>query len=178
MKDWKPYNDPSGPQLEGISAGKFEGVECYVGRGSYMWQLAPGSLFVEDSKTHSAGFYMEYSSEEKHITSGFEYFAKEPSCSYKWVKSSDGKIIQNAIQYSSNGELFYVGRVFTNDSWLVGKVSLKWNKMHYGKGSEVTSYEVLVCDDVEDFVSSSALKILTHSWLITPLVIYFLFTHA
>lgn len=177
-KDWKPYKDPSGPQSDGVSAGKFEGVECYVGRGSWLWQLAPGSLFIEDTETHIAGFYMEYGFDEKHITSDFEYFAKDQYCNYKWMKSSDGNIVQNSINFTSNGEIFYVGRAFTNNSWLVGKVSLKWHKMHYGKGIEVTSYEVLVCDDVEHIISSSALKLLIHSWLITSLIISFLLTHT
>jgi hypothetical protein len=65
--DWRAYYSPDGPKIRGISAGLFEDQECFVGRAkifSFNSQLAPGSLFIENTTSYSAGFYMEYGYKE------------------------------------------------------------------------------------------------------------------
>jgi Protein of unknown function (DUF3421) len=146
--EWKAYSDPNAPARDGISAGLNEfGKKCYVGRGTYNGQLAPGKLMTEDA----VGLYFEHSYKEHLITSGVEYYAKEASCDYKWVPSSNGQVVNHAIQFKSGSYTFYIGRTFSFNSTQVGKVTLELNVMYYaygGKGQQTSSYEVLVCEKV------------------------------
>jgi hypothetical protein len=155
LQDWQAFYDPAGPIYRGISAGLFEGKDCYVGRGEFIIdsersQLAPGSLLLESTETHRAGFYMEYGRAEHKITENVEYYAKEPGYDYKWVFASHGNNVTNAIQFKSGSETFSVGRITREDgSIMVGKVG-QWKKIHYGRGFESTHYEVLTCEPIKD----------------------------
>lgn len=141
--DWKPFNGPKGPQTDGLSAGQDDqGRECYIGRGTYQRQLAPGKLLIEGD----VGLYIEHSHNEHRITSNVEYYAKEPTCNYKWVPSSKGEAVVNAVQYNGTTHIFYVGRTFASNSMEVGKIHLGEPRLHYGKGHQIELYEVLVCD--------------------------------
>jgi Protein of unknown function (DUF3421) len=106
--DWKAYSDPNAPARDGISAGLNEfGKECYVGRGTYNGQLAPGKLMTEPHG-YAAGLYFGYGGSEHLITSGVEYYAKEASCDYKWVPSSNGQVVNHAIQFKSGSFLYFL----------------------------------------------------------------------
>lgn len=99
-----------------------------------------------------AGLYFVYGLKRHFITSGVEYYAKEATCNYKWVSSSKGQVVPNAIQFKSSPFTFYVGRTRSHGSTQVGKVALQHKKMYYAHGSEVyrtASYDVLVCDRVK-----------------------------
>jgi hypothetical protein len=152
--DWRAYYSPDGPKIRGISAGLFEDQECFVGRAkifSFNSQLAPGSLFIENTTSYSAGFYMEYGYKEHRVDRSVKYYATEPECNYKWVESSYGNDVKNAIEFYDRDERFYVGRISTDQGVLVGKVSNKWKKIHYGKGIESFAYEVLICNPKKEF---------------------------
>lgn len=148
-KEWKPFNGPSGPSAEGISAGLFsDGKESYVGRGTYNGHLAPGTLLIEDAINRTAGLYIEYGGIERYLTSNVEYYAKSPECNYNWIASSDGKTVANAISYKSDGFTMYVGRIFAESSWFVGKVPIETHIIYYGQGKVSPTYEVLVCEPI------------------------------
>jgi hypothetical protein len=147
---WKPYTEPAGPLIDGLTIGQTaEGREVYVSRAYVGVQLAPGSLLIEDSGSRVAGFYTEYDGTERFIPSNIEYFAtSECPCDYKWISSEGGAIIMNAIQFPSisDGFTFYVGRILYEGSWYVGKVTLETKTMYYGNGLNSDSYEVLICE--------------------------------
>jgi hypothetical protein len=173
--------DPAGPIYRGISAGLFEGKECYVGRGEYIVneersQLAPGMLLIENTKTHLAGFYMEYDRDERKITENVEYYAKEPDCDYKWVFAAHGSNVSNAIQFKSGVETFSVGRITKSDgSIIVGKVG-QWKKIHFGKGEESAYYEVLTCEPIkEESKSSSGAVLATLSLTVANCLVLMIF---
>lgn len=150
-KDWKPFNGPSGPLVDGISAGLFvDGKDSYVGRGTVYGQLAPGTLLIEDSIVRKAGLYIEHSYINHLITLNVEYYAKNPACNYKWVESSNGQTIFNAVNYNSDGYTMYVGRIFDDDSWHVGKVPIETGIIYYGEGKSSARYEVLVCEEIPE----------------------------
>ena len=132
--------------MDGISAGLFaDGKDSYVGRGTVNGQLAPGTLLIEDSISRKAGLYMEYGQVENFITSDVEYYVKNPVCNYEWIASSNGETIVNAIAHKSDGFTFYVGRIFDENSWYVGKILIEHQVMYFGNGKQTASYEVLVC---------------------------------
>lgn len=150
--EWKAFSDPNEPARDGISAGLNQhGKDCFVGRATYNRQLAPGKLMIEPMKAYAAGLYFEYGHKEHLITSGVEYYAKEPTCDYKWVPSSNGQVVRNAVEFTSSSYTFYVGRAFLQGSTQVGKVTLEHRVMYYafaGKGHATASYEVLICEPV------------------------------
>lgn len=145
---WRSYSHPCLPARDGISAGLNEfGRHSYVGRGTYEGQLAPGKLMTEPNG-YAAGLYFAYGDNEIVITSEVEYYAKEPPCDYRWVPSSNGQIVSNAIQLTSHPYTFYVGRIHTFDSIQVGKVTLEHRVMYYafnGRSHRTANYEVLTC---------------------------------
>ena len=136
----------------GISAGLNEyGKESYVGRGTFNGQLAPGKLMIDGAGVpYQPALYFEWDNFEHVLTEGVEYYAKESRCNYKWVPSSNGQKVSNAVGFRSEPYTFYVGRTTTFSSTQVGKVTLEHNTMYYaygGKGYSVNNYEVLVCDE-------------------------------
>lgn len=151
--EWKPYTGPSGPLADGISAGLNEfSKQSFVGRGTVQGQLAPAKLMIEATDVYGAGLYFEHSHIEHYLTTGIEYYAKEDDCNYKWVPSTGGEIVPNAIQFRSSPYTFYVGRTNSFNSIQVGKVTLEHHVMYYGyggKGHSTPNYEVLVCNRVD-----------------------------
>lgn len=113
--------------------------------------MAPGKLMIEPTKAYAAGLYFEYGHKEHLITSGVEYYAREPTCNYNWIPSSNGQVVPNAVQFTSASYTFYVGRAFLQGSTQLGKVTLEHRVMYYafsGKGHATASYEVLICEPV------------------------------
>lgn len=103
---------------------------------------------IEATSVYGAGLYFEHSHKEHYLTSNIEYYAKEEDCTYKWVPSSNGEVVANAIQFRSPPFTFYPGRTNAFNSVQVGKVTLEHRVMYYaygGKGYSVRTYEVLVC---------------------------------
>ena len=138
------------PATFGISAGLNEfGKNSYVGRGRYFGQLAPGKLMIEATSAYGPALYLAWDTSSHVITKGVEYYAKESRCDYKWVPSSNGEIVPNAIMFRSLSFTFYVGRTKSFNSVQVGKVSLEHHTMYYAYGRKaysVKNYEVLVCN--------------------------------
>lgn len=108
---------------------------------------------IEATSVYGAGIYLAYGGSPIYKTQDVEYYAKEENCSYKWVQSSKGREVENAIQFNSQAFTFYVGRIIAFNSIQVGKVtSPTHNVMYYawGASNHATSmYEVLVCDKSE-----------------------------
>lgn len=146
LTGWKPFEGPEGPKSGGLSAGtdKF-GNEVFIGRGYYRDHYAPGKLIVTQTEEYKIGLYVENSVAEQYISNNIEYYEEEPDCNYDWVKSSNGQIVANAVQYTTNQCTFYVGRVFTSNSVEIGKIPLATRTMYYGKGHRTNTYEVLIC---------------------------------
>lgn len=121
----------------------------FVGRGTIdNKQSAIGKLMVEATSSYRVGLYIGFYDKERLITSGIEYYAKEPDCKYEWVPTSNGQKVPDAIAFTSDGYTFYVGRTHTFGSIQIGKVTLEMNVMFYGwngKEYKATIYEVLVC---------------------------------
>lgn len=127
-----------------------EGKEIYIGRGVVNSFVTPGRLLIEDDGEKKAGVYVELSLEEHLITTKIEYYARNSICNYKWVPSSNGEIVTNAVETQAVSEsiIYYVGRVSANGSLHVGKVLVS-QQMYYGsngKAYEAASYEVLICE--------------------------------
>lgn len=169
--EWKPFNGPSGPLSDGISAGLNEfSKDSYVGRGTVSGQLAPAKLMIEATSVYGSGLYFEYGGKEHYLTTNVEYYAKEDDCTYKWFPSSGGEVILNAVQFRSPPYTFYVGRTNSFNSVQVGKVTLEHHVMYYaygGEGYSTPTYEVLVCEkedagklkeEVQSLKSQLALK--------------------
>lgn len=150
---WKKWMHSDAPARDGVFVGVNEyNEECYIGRALVNGrQLAIGKLLIE-SKTNQAGLYLEYGNVEHYIASGIEYYAKEPTCDYEWVSSSNGQVVRNAVQFSSDSYTFYPGRAFLQGSIQVGKVTLEHQVMYYGWGGvarSTGSYEVLTCNKIK-----------------------------
>lgn len=122
------------------------GNKVYIGRGTFSGQLAPGKLLVDASANayNGIGLYMEFGRAERYFATNFEYYAKEPTCNYKWVQSSNGEVISNAVQYEETSFTFYVGKAVGTVE--VGKMALELGTLYYGKGFSTQTYEVLVCE--------------------------------
>lgn len=103
---------------------------------------------IEDKGGKKVGVYIELNSDEFVITSKLEYYSKNPSCYYKWVPSSDGKTVVDAVETVTGSIIYYVGRVFAHGSLQVGKVFVTRGMFyaHNGRGYKVLTYEVLICD--------------------------------
>lgn len=103
---------------------------------------------IEASGTSGVGVYVEFNYQEHFLTSNIEYYAKDENCNYKWVPSSKGEHLKDAVEYKSGPYTFYMGRAFLHGSMQVGKVTLEAGTMYYafgGKHNKVDSYEVLIC---------------------------------
>ena len=111
-----------------------QGKEIYVGRGTFNSIVNPGRLLLEDNGSKTAGLYIESSGVERILTSNIEYYVKNPSCDYKWVTSSGGKTVPNAIKVVNPTKTYYVARVFAQNTLLVGKV-LVGNRFYYSQRS-------------------------------------------
>ena len=141
-------NPSEGIKSDAFSAGEdSEGNELYIGRGYFYETSAPGRLLFEDTVTKSAGLYVEFRNKEHQVVSDIEYLALNPACTYRWVASSSGDIVSNAIEITSV-KTSYIGRKFALGSMHVGKVLLG-SRMFFGLdgiGYSTNTYEVLVCD--------------------------------
>ena len=119
------------------------GNEIYIGRGPVDGIVMPGPLFIQNSGNKLAGLYVEYLRLERRLTTNIEYYSINPMCDYKWLPSSNGTKVINAI--IANPNKYYVGRVKVDGLYQIGKVLLN-RKLFYGKGFSRSSYEVLTCD--------------------------------
>ena len=147
LTDWKPWSPRSRtPVIDGISAGLNEhGEESYIGRGPIMGWIIPGKILLEGS----AAFYVTGGPTEHVVTQGVEYFSKDATCNYKWVQSSTGIVIPNAVKYRHKDMTFHITRVQLVDSMQIGRINGDTKIMYYGyrgQALEATEYEVLVCD--------------------------------
>jgi hypothetical protein len=130
LLDWRTFNDPSLAAKLGISAGKNHlGKNCFIGRGILNRQLTPGRLMIEPTQSSAAGLYVEFALKEHLLTSNVEFYAKEANCNYKWIPSSNGQDVTNAIQFKNDSYTFYIGRAFLQGSTQVGKVVLEHRVM-------------------------------------------------
>jgi Protein of unknown function (DUF3421) len=140
---WRAFNITQGFS-DAFSAGTdSEGKEIYIGRGIFNGEIIPGRFLFEDDGSHLPGLYVEQKSCELFFSTGVEYYAKNPSCNYQWVASSDGSTVPNAVRVS-RFEDYYIGKVTIDGSIHVGKVSRKEKVFTY-PGYSSNSYEVLVC---------------------------------
>ena len=151
MQDWTAWSPGSmDPALDGISAGlDTSGKDVYVGRGVHKAHLAPGKLMIEEASDAKRALYLEWSQEEQVLTEEVEYYAKESHCEYAWVPSDHGKIVPGAVTFRSYPYTYYIGRATIYNSTQVGRVNLERFQMFYaygGKGYQVNTYEVLVCN--------------------------------
>ena len=148
FSDWKSFSDPVAAKNDAFTAGiDSQGNRIYVGRGIWNNMLTPGRLFVETVGSNAAGLYVEFGAAERKITTNIEYYVNNPSCAYKWVVSSNGAVVANAVQVVGT-KTYYIGRVYDQNTLNVGKV-LPGSKLFYGNnglGFFKTAYEVLVCE--------------------------------
>lgn len=127
------------------------GDEAYIGLATHKGQTGPSELIISGS--HS-GLYFPYSKEVQHLTSNtskLQYYAKEPNVDYQWLNSSRGAGVFESIKVLSPPYTFYVGRVFSFNSYHVGKVSLEHRVLYYGfegRTRTAASYEVLIAKKI------------------------------
>jgi hypothetical protein len=147
---WIPYDAPEGPQNYGISAGTdVNGNQAYVGRTLFRnLQATIGSLLIDSGKNRPPGLYTEFGFVGPNSTTKIEYYAKEKACIYKWIPSSDGVSVDNAIQFEDSYFRIMVGRIFKDGSWHVGSVivSTQYQFCYEGNKCFNHEYDVLVCE--------------------------------
>lgn len=149
--EWVQYYNDDQPSIDGIFVGdNVNGDAVYVGLIDHDGRAAPGQLILSGPRK---GFYLGYAGRLIKRTSGIKYFKKESGCDYKWIQSSRGERISNAVFSSNNRFTFYVGRIFSGGVYHAGRVALHHNDIRYafnGKESRSkTDYEVLICDKTE-----------------------------
>lgn len=143
MKGWKPFNMDN-IKKDGFIAGFSRGQNTYIGKDG----VEPGQLCIG---TPYRGFYYSnmHKSHFKHINSGMDYLAEDDKCTYKWVRSSHGVIVDNGV-WVDHGNIVYIARTDIGNDHRIGKVGT-WipnNKMHYAYGDDeqyTQNYEVLTC---------------------------------
>ncbi|KAJ3658318.1 hypothetical protein Zmor_010063 [Zophobas morio] len=69
----------------------------------------------------------------------------------KWVPSQNGIVLPGAVQagHNMNDIPLYIGRVFHEESWIVGAINPKYEVCYYpyqGKELSAKKYEALVCE--------------------------------
>ena len=178
ISDWETYNNDDAPSKNGISAGKNHlGEQIYVGSAIYSNEKAPAELVVDGE---NRGIHFSYGGKVHHLTSDLKYYVKENTCDYQWVSSSNGEIVENAIDTKDSYEnvKFYAGRIYDHDSYHVGKVSFAYKDFFYGyKGVEKSSntYEVLVCNKVTPLKTATSFSTrnnpISLTWSLLPLVL-------
>lgn len=141
---WKPYLNATQPFLDGISGGTNQlKEEIYVGLATFKSQTSPAELIISGE---NIGLHFPYGRKVEHLKSNLKYYAKESDCEYKWVAKGGG--VDQAIQVLSPPYNFYIGRVFSFESYHVCSVNLQHRVFYYGlNGTTRTSasYEVLTC---------------------------------
>lgn len=142
-----PYSNDTKPSMDGISAGLNQlSEEIYVGLGSFKQQTSPAGLIISGE---NLGLLFPYGKNVLHLKSNLKYYVKESDCEYKWVTSSHGAAVYQAISVLSPPYTFYVGRVFSFDAHHLGSVNLQHRVMYYAFNETTktsTSYEVLTCN--------------------------------
>ena len=142
---WIPFNNTQVSNHNALSAGQdSQGNEIYIGRGMNINILTPGRISFEAFGNKQTGLYIESNKTERLITINVEYYANNRSCDYKWVPSSGGKVVVNAVGVFGVKK-YYIGRVVARGSLQLGKVALG-SKLFYAPDGVASSYEVLVCN--------------------------------
>ena len=145
MNDWKSFNGFQTSYENALSAGQdLQGNEMYIGRGMNLGVLTPGRILFEAFGNKQAGLYIEAQKTERLITSNVEYYSKNQSCVNKWVPSSNGQAVGNAVEVFGVKK-YYIGRVVARGSLQLGKVVLG-SRLFYAPDGVASSYEVLVCN--------------------------------
>lgn len=89
-----------------------------------------------------------------HGTVNAAYLVQNPSYNYKWVDSSIGTIVHNAVKIkNTGGEFYYIGRAQVNGRIRIGVVYVS-SGLNYpgddGLKHYLGEYQVLVCDPEPD----------------------------
>jgi hypothetical protein len=87
---------------------------------------------------------VEQSKTERFSNKNVDYYTPNPNCSYSWVESCSGNVVENAV-VSSITNPHYIGLVFTANSLQIGKV-IVGDRMYYAPNFSAVSYKVLVCN--------------------------------
>lgn len=143
-----------------------------MGRGTYNGLTSPAELIISGSRS---GLHFPYAGQVYRVQNDIEYYAKDPNCDYKWVSSEDGNTVAKAIKFSrrvsNTPYTFYVGRIFVQQGFHVGKVRLERGVIYYGyQGKEHSSstYQVLICDKIPSIKSTTPATTPTPATTTTP----------
>lgn len=120
----------------------------YVGRASVYGNLLPGR--IESAGQSNA--YCYYFGVENCLNE-FQYLDKGKDYAYDWIKSENGKYVQDAIMVQA----FFIGRIWSKGRIYLGTVIPGYGFVYYEDGSRIwkysnNSYEVLICNPAPDVV--------------------------
>ncbi|KAJ3660877.1 hypothetical protein Zmor_005306 [Zophobas morio] len=117
------------------------GHAIYVGRTHFDNELTPVHVVPGHKKA-----YVAYQGKE-HPVEKYQLLCMN---FFKWVPDHDGKVPEGAVEAGKNKDNspLYVGRVFHEGSWIIGKIHPQFKVCcypHDGKELTTKSYEALVC---------------------------------
>ncbi|KAG5667240.1 hypothetical protein PVAND_015230 [Polypedilum vanderplanki] len=137
----------------GLSAGYYEpGKEAYIGLSLYsgntynFGRLQINPPGIELCNVGGPGYFLNDSSQ-------IWYLYNDKHHNYKWVDSSDGKVVENAIEVGEDalGYLLYIGKIQKKDEpVIIGVVVPFMGVMYYVDHDGIskkttTDYQVLTC---------------------------------
>jgi len=138
----------SGSLPDNAFAVPLDGQTFYIGRALHQGSKVPGAI-------HGNGaIYISWGGEE-HSYDNYEVLVQESNeDNLAWIDHTDG--FKGAIQCgleANKVDPLYVGRAQVGDSWLLGKVSPKYNRCYVPhEGAEVAAEEYQVLCFVENVV--------------------------
>ena len=116
----------------------------YIGRAAHGGDLIPG--YVDCSNNLLS---LPWGGRD-HLKKEYEILVSNGKANYGWIRSSSGKVPQNAIPggYTSTDEILYIGRKIHEGVMTLGKVQPSHGCLYTSYGgyeiSHIYDYEVLV----------------------------------
>ncbi|XP_070492432.1 uncharacterized protein [Chironomus tepperi] len=145
--EWRSYHGTNEPLVYGVFVGNFNtGIPAFVGRALYDDMIITGRIQTSDP----AGLYHVSAWSVHHIVNGVEYLVKNPNHEYKWIASTDGQYVEDAVSpgYTPGRGVSFVGRTKIDGRTYYGKV-IPTAGMHYEDGNKrevaTKKYEILTC---------------------------------
>ncbi|CAG9798215.1 unnamed protein product [Chironomus riparius] len=149
IHEWRIYHGTTEPLLYGVFVGNFQSNNpAFIGRGIHENLRVTGRI----QTVNPPGLYHVSFGKIHHIPKGVEYLVKNPNYDYKWISSSNGEYVENAISpgYTPGLELHFVGRMKIDGRTYYGKV-LPNVGMYYEDGNQkevlASQYQIIVCNN-------------------------------
>lgn len=151
VQNWKPYNLDSSPSVDGFLIGNYKNdIQSYIGRTISSGDSQNVIGRIQIAPKSEAGLYYfntQIDSESSDRSTSVEYLVKNENDTYKWVASSAGKYVRNALRNQEDGK-FLIGKVQFDDKIYIGAIEAGRVLTfidHRGLKQTSKNYEVLTC---------------------------------